>query len=499
VRRRKLRLLNKSAALDARLGAALRRDQAPVKLSRYIICSDAFEAPGSHTQLRVLYSTGAGWIRTVLEAQWQDLRAARFAVLDGRLLHALRDEGFIVDDGLDELEAVLSANKQAQQDYPVLYKVVQPTAACQLACDYCGQTHASKRIASSAIDALAADIDAALERGRYKALEIGWFGGEPLLAMKQITEASRSFRHIAEQRGVKYFARLVTSGVALSLDRFRTLRDECGVYFIEVTLDGPQAAHDARRAWKKTARASFDAIAANLDAIFALPEDIGKISLRCNVDARTADDVSERIDAIATRGWHRRLEKFYLAAVHPWGNDVGAVALAPDDFAAREIVWLAQMARLDFPLHLIPGRREIVCMTFKPEAELIDAYGEKYNCSEVSYVPVYASRRALKDVFPALVEYAREDGRNIFALTDEPSGGAPSAAEALTHFYDRVSAGEYPCAKCSLLPVCGGACPKSWLEGGHPCPPEKINMPQRLQLHHLLQTRRIGAAHLAPA
>jgi uncharacterized protein len=33
-----------------------------------------------------------------------------------------------------------------------------------------------------------------------------------------------------------------------------------------------------------------------------------------------------------------------------------------------------------------------------------------------------------------------------------------------------------------MLPVCGGSCPKQWLEELNPCPPTKLNIEDRLLL-----------------
>ena len=49
-------------------------------------------------------------------------------------------------------------------------------------------------------------------------------------------------------------------------------------------------------------------------------------------------------------------------------------------------------------------------------------------------------------------------------------------------FGDRVERGEVPCRSCAMLPVCGGSCPKAWLEGEVPCPSAKDNIGLRLVL-----------------
>ena len=62
----------------------------------------------------------------------------------------------------------------------------------------------------------------------------------------------------------------------------------------------------------------------------------------------------------------------------------------------------------------------------------------------------------------------------------------PGKRDRLGNFNERIRQGEYPCSTCRMLPVCGGACPKSWLEGIEPCPSAKSNVEQRLLLSYAL-------------
>jgi uncharacterized protein len=41
-----------------------------------------------------------------------------------------------------------------------------------------------------------------------------------------------------------------------------------------------------------------------------------------------------------------------------------------------------------------------------------------------------------------------------------------------------------------MLPVCGGACPKSWAEGRRACPPNKFNIKEKLILSYLSTTEK---------
>jgi uncharacterized protein len=443
------------------------------KLSRYALVSDSFCEPGRDTPLRVLFSTRSSARLVVSDRTWLALQANPAADVDQSLRDALIASKILVPDTENEFAEVLAENKQVQTDDRTLYQVIQPTAACQLGCDYCGQAHSPRTLSEAHLNDILERVEKKLMTGRFRALSIAWFGGEPLLAQDVMRRASAQFRDLANRLNIEYSARLVTNGVRLDEAAQAELHAVHRIRYVEVTLDGDEAAHDARRHWKRTERGSFATILRNVSTLVARPPPRPGVGIRCNVDVRNVEAVVPLIRTLAEAGLHKLLKRFYVASVYSWGNGASRLALPPVEFASREIVWFAEMARLGFPLDLIPHRVHATCMVFKPDAELVDAFGTRFNCTEVSYVPSYTVA-----------------GENVYALR---TGGGSTRAAELSAFYDRVAEGVYPCRECQMFPVCGGACPKDWLEGEVPCPPAKHNIGQRLILEHVLENRQIRA------
>jgi uncharacterized protein len=52
----------------------------------------------------------------------------------------------------------------------------------------------------------------------------------------------------------------------------------------------------------------------------------------------------------------------------------------------------------------------------------------------------------------------------------------------MRHWYDEIPTNDSWCKSCKFLPVCGGACPKSWYEGNPACPSFKFNIDERLMM-----------------
>jgi len=420
----------------------------------------------SRSRRRVLYSTRKARPTVVSESVWAAVEAGRHSRLPPSVIATLVEGGILVQRDEDELSAVLRENDAAITDSSVLKHVIQPTAACQLGCDYCGQEHFARQMSVAHQDGLVKRLRRRLTSDCYSTLEIGWFGAEPLLGLKVMRRLSPILVGLAQSCGVTYSSSIVTNGLRLTPEVALELEQTHRVSAAEVTLDGPEAMHDQRRQ-VKNGQPSFARIMRNLVAVSRMPEVTMHLSVRCNVDARNADSVDDLIDVLCGKGLHTRVS-LHFAPVYSWGNEADARALDPDEFGAREVEWFAKMRNQGFELDLLPRRQRIVCLAVHRDGELTDAVGDIFNCTELSQVPAYGHP-------------------NKFALgTVEQSSGIRHAP--FRNFNDEIASGQHPqCGACQMLPVCGGACPKQWSEERVPCPSTKTNMPERLTLWYATQ------------
>ncbi|WP_256874916.1 radical SAM/SPASM domain-containing protein [Nostoc sp. C052] len=436
-----------------------------MKLSDYHVVTPSFFDELEQRIKRVIFATRTANIRIIDDHTWSLLEAGQFEQFSQDILFDFVDIELIVPAHEDELKTILARNDAAKLDDDVLYLVVQPTAFCQLGCHYCGQEHTSKMMSED-------DQQRFLERTRIKlatqkfhSLSISWFGAEPLVGLSVIRTLTPQLKSLAESFGCSYDARIVTNGLALTEKVATELIKEFGVTFIEVTLDGVAEFHNARR-MQKNGLPTFDTIFANVTALAHRDDLDVQLNIRCNVDHENYESVSLLLQKLAKEGLQNKL-RFYVAPIHSWGNDAHTRSLTKEEFAEWEINWFGEMINLGFPMGFIPEIKPIVCMTVTPNAELVDAYGNIFNCTEVSYVPTYGTP-------------------NEYAIDHLSGKQMPGKRDRLGNFNDRVRQGEYPCSTCPMLPVCGGACPKSWLEGIAPCPSAKHNIEQRLLLTYAL-------------
>jgi uncharacterized protein len=443
-------------------------------LSRYVVAGDTFVEGGA--DYRLVMSTRSRRTLKIRASLLQQVEGGDPGAAPEPLRTALREASILVPREEDELAKVLEEAREVVAGNRTLSRIIQPTSACQLACDYCGQEHGAAKLSKEDQDLLVEEVGGRLAGGRYDVLAVGWFGGEPLLGLDVIRRLTPLLRGVAGRHGCRYRAGVTTNGVGLSTEVAAALVGDLGVDTLVVTLDGPADVHDARRP-TKGGGPSFRRVLDNLTAIAG--DEHWRLELRCNVDGRNADRVPELIEALAASPLRRRAHLAFRP-VHDWGNQAGAWSLPTRELAEREIEWLASMAARGLAVTAIPAPRPAVCFAITPDARLIDPRGQVFNCTDVPLVPAYGEP-------------------NRYALGTLRARRESPDAEALRGFLGDVERGKYECHACPILPLCGGACPKAWHEGGKPCPTIKYNLKERLLLAHATQRLNVGAAAGATA
>lgn len=448
------------------------------KLSYYTIFSKV------SSSIYIIYATRTGASLVINDKNYDSILNGRFDEMDRKLLFKLLELCAIVPEDENELKAVVEENQNALEESSQLYYVLQPTANCQLGCAYCGQQHNPEQYKEEFDERIINRIRNKLELApdKFKGLKIAWFGSEPLLGIRSIKRLTPKLQELAREKKIAYDAKMVTNGLLLKKDLFVELVTVHNVSFFEVTLDGTAEFHDKRR-FVKSGEKSFDLIFQNLLDIFNLPEYEklnAKVSIRCNVDATNYSGVVPLIEKMREHNFHEKLANFYVAPIHSWGNDAHKMSLEKQEFSAKQIDWLIALYENDFSPWLIPGRKKEVCMAVKPDSELIDANGGIYNCTEVPYVPLYKGS-----------EYELENIMNVDAKTQFEHKPLQNWNEIILNKSMQID-----CDTCKMLPVCGGACPKSWKENIVPCPDAKFNIQDRLVLSYLISQKKIKAFNL---
>ena len=118
------------------------------------------------------------------------------------------------DINKDEINSVLLENKQAVIKNKTLSLIIFPTANCQLGCVYCGQVHFPIKLNEKFYTDITKKVTSLIANKKH--LNIGWFGGEPLLGIEIIEKLTPVFKKIAEKHNWTYGASATTNALLLN-------------------------------------------------------------------------------------------------------------------------------------------------------------------------------------------------------------------------------------------------------------------------------------------
>jgi len=180
--------------------------------------------------------------------------------VDRKLWNDLLKGKFIIREEDDELSLLKVINRISRFSTNSLSLAIAPTLECNFRCEYC---YAEKRRGFMEEKIQSSLLHFIEKKAKViKQLNIGWIGGEPLLAIDIIESLSSHFIDICRRQGVNYFGSLVTNGYLLTEAVVERLL-KAKISSIQITLDGPQEVHDNRRPLV-TGNGTFKVIIENL-------------------------------------------------------------------------------------------------------------------------------------------------------------------------------------------------------------------------------------------
>lgn len=443
------------------------------KQSYYTVVSGCINE-GSPNPKKVIYSTRSGKCLVITEKILSQISEGKFQDIQDNVLKTLLNDEFIVPEEDNEFADIMEQNRAFILEPDIASFTVQPGANCQLGCHYCGQSHTKNYLSQHLYDKLINRVKNIVSKKPYRMLSISWYGGEPLMALKQIRDLSPMLIKIAEDNNARYVASMITNGLSLKPEIFTELVQKYKIKSFQVTIDGLKENHDTRRI-TKTGEATYDIIFDNIVKCAMLPiyaEEKCNIAVRCNIDRSNYESIMPFVQLITDSGLKEKVT-MQFAPIVDWGDVLASKnSLSKDEFAEVEIDWLMQLLKSGYHTDLIPSRSYAPCMVVNPESEVYDAFGNIFPCYE----------------FPYTEKYQTAD--HIVGNLNNPEESYRYDVHTRSWF-DDVEAGKSWCKKCKFFPVCGGGCPKQWLSGTPACPSFKFNMEDRLVLQYIMDKEKI--------
>lgn len=321
--------------------------------------------------------------------------------------------GFLVDSELDETDGLLAERAsrigELASSEQCTFRIFS-TTRCNARCGYCFEKGYAKDDMSCATALSTAEFVHSFADGG--SIHIGWFGGEPLLNPSVID----SVHHRLEHLGDECTSSIITNGTLASEPSISDSFDFWNLKSAQVTLDGLEGTHDAR---KGVGPGSFLRALSGIDSL--LDRGVG-VTVRINFDQGNLREVPELIDLLHDR--YRSRIQVYVAALYQ------AILPGPEDPYPPLIRSLWDHGYTSNYRNLVTQGRRIGCgLAYSPRSLVVSTDGRLFKCPETVHIP----GTSVGDVLTGITDM-EELGR----WTD------PSIPES--------------CRDCRILPICQCGC-----------------------------------------
>ncbi len=362
-----------------------------------------------------------------IEKVFRALKNEDIDSIPGEFLLAMSEDGYLVEDELDELGFIRDACCERRSKTDEYSLCVILTMDCNLDCAYCFQKHSKENLSQVEVAKVLN-----MFRGiatKAKRIEVDWFGGEPLRSFSVLKSMNDQLMAIAQASGVDYQHSITTNGYYLS-HKVITYLAKTPLSILTITLDGPAETHDRSRP-TKSGQPTFLKILENVQ--MAIKAGLN-ISIRVNITTLNVDRVHELYDVLESRGLKNKVEVNLQAVVSSDVRSCEEYCLSGHDFACRSMriyKWAAQKGWVVFP-PTEKLRALGFCVGEYPNRFITDLHGNLYRCSQMT------------------------DDEMVGALDDD---GSIILRETENELWINKDPLKFPeCQGCSILPICMGGC-----------------------------------------
>ncbi len=341
--------------------------------------------------------------------------------------------GMLVDECLDETTELI-ARFEAEDDDPKTFDLtINPTLDCNLRCWYCYETHGrGTMMTPEVIESIKRLIDNKLSNSVLKRLNIGFFGGEPLIGWDKVVIPLLQYgSERCAERGVKFSSDFTTNGVLLTENRLEELYNiTLGTSSFQISIDGNRSLHDNSRV-NAAKHPTYDKIMANVAHAAAKGF---KVILRFNYTPETLDaftDVLSDLEELPSESrkniacsFHQVWQTTNGSHDHPIKNRADKIA---DFFRAS-----------GFTTAIDRTYYRSVCYGDRSNHVVVNYNGDLYKCTAREFLP--ATREGVLSHDGKLKWNSRFTKRMAIRY----AGNA--------------------CRNCSIMPVCNSGCSQKKLE-----------------------------------
>ena len=289
---------------------------------------------------------------------------------------------FLVPNDFDEVKSVKqlrSIFRKLDVQSEITAFSILPTTSCNARCFYCfengyQQVTMTPQMADSAVDYIEKVCHG-------KSIMINWFGGEPMVGHKRISQICD--RLTAD--GVQFKSSMISNGSLFDENLATTARQKWHLQRIQITMDGSEKIYNRVKDYVGFTENPYYRTIKNIGLL--LDQGI-QVNIRLNLDFHNFDDLPLLIDDLASR-YHSR-NNFYVY-VHELFEDEGS---RPVHHSSDERIKIEEnrirlesyikakgcRIKADLENLRLPSLKHRYCMADNPSCVLINPLGQLGKC-----------------------------------------------------------------------------------------------------------------------
>jgi len=352
---------------------------------------------------------------------------------EDKLVESAKRARFIIKEDIDELQNIIFLTNLMKYSTDVFQLTIMPTLDCNYKCPYCYENPEKGNMTSDAQRGLSLWVDKKLVSTKY--LSVGWFGGEPLMAIKVMRNLTKKFKQSCEKYHVEYSSSITTNGYFIN-NKFISEIKDLSINNVQVTLDGPPDCHDKRRILKNN-RGTFNRIIKNLMNMCEKNEDV-LITMRVNYDVESYDRIPELFQYIPEIVKQR--SRIYFRQTFPpptWWDAIEPVKKSniPKSSKQLDSIRLLRLAQDNGFKVFITNISPVAGYC---EADYVNSFVVDPNCTLHKCTVAFDEKHKIGNI--------THEGKEIIDV------------QMLSQWMLRDTYSKSICKDCKILPVCMGGC-----------------------------------------
>ena len=311
------------------------------------------------------------------------LNESELSMLEEDDIQALLSSGVIVEEVTDEIEVLNTYMDLKKYEQKRLMVTIIPTNACNFKCIYCYQPEKTAVMSNETAESIIKWFEKNLRY--YDELNLGWFGGEPLLCSKMMLNILSKIHVLCKANGVAMVSSITSNGYLLDVDLFQQLLSN-GLLYYQITIDGDEVTHNTQRP-HKTNDNSYRQIMQNLSNISKLPHHRRfEIGIRINVSGNMQ---KENIYCFVDKMAEMISGDKRFVIIWQWVRDWGGERISQHDISnlvqtsnvCREYIDYAKSKGLSMPELISIMTGTDTCEAYYKNGYVINFDGRVYKCA----------------------------------------------------------------------------------------------------------------------